>query len=350
MRDKSAVETHHGANIKGVNNKHLLTSIINCLEYGILAPSVLNSQPWSLEIEDNTVIVKLDSSRLLPMADPRHQGAMFSLGCFVENCIIAGPFLGLQIKVIEEIGEVSELATVKLVFSEEKERLQKNYNSELVLAIKERVNNSLPYDIKKKLASGIIQMVENASVYPQIQLRVVQDNQKIERIAEVTRQAIEAFQVRREFRQEFAKYINGNWSKKKFGLPGYCIGLSLPMSYLMPWIIRFTNFGSKQGTASKVLMLSSSAVVVITTQKESLHQWYLSGRIFQRTVLKLTEKLVSYSILNAAAESESHARKLMSDLSLTGFPAVIFRVGYTTYRSSQKPRIPVERLLALSKS
>src|SRR4029453_2672477 len=66
------------------------------VRYAVLAPSTRNSQPWRFTIERNTVRVWADPSRRLPVADPDGRELHLSLGCALENLLVAGALLGYR--------------------------------------------------------------------------------------------------------------------------------------------------------------------------------------------------------------------------------------------------------------
>jgi hypothetical protein len=57
------------------------------LYYASLAPNGHNTQPWKLGISADEKVLRLyiDSSRLLPAADPEGRESLISLGAFLEN-------------------------------------------------------------------------------------------------------------------------------------------------------------------------------------------------------------------------------------------------------------------------
>jgi nitroreductase len=66
------------------------------VRYAVLAPSTRNSQPWQFTIERNTVRLWADPSRRLPVADPDGRELHLSLGCALENLLVAGTLLGYR--------------------------------------------------------------------------------------------------------------------------------------------------------------------------------------------------------------------------------------------------------------
>lgn len=69
------------------------------LRYAILAPSAHNSQPWRFDIQGNRADFYIDRSRWLQVADPDQRELHISLGCALENFLVAAHHFGLSSQV-----------------------------------------------------------------------------------------------------------------------------------------------------------------------------------------------------------------------------------------------------------
>ena len=65
------------------------------LRYAILAPSTKNSQPWAFSIQGNRIHVIADLNRGQGLADPDRRELYISLGCALENLLVAAEHFGL---------------------------------------------------------------------------------------------------------------------------------------------------------------------------------------------------------------------------------------------------------------
>jgi hypothetical protein len=66
------------------------------LRYAILAPSTRNSQPWAFSIQGNRVHLIADQTRGQALADPDRRELYISLGCALENLLVAAEHFGLR--------------------------------------------------------------------------------------------------------------------------------------------------------------------------------------------------------------------------------------------------------------
>lgn len=63
--------------------------------YAILAPSSHNTQPWKFRVVDGQIEVFMDEERWLRVADDDQRELPLSIGCALENLLIAAEHFGL---------------------------------------------------------------------------------------------------------------------------------------------------------------------------------------------------------------------------------------------------------------
>ena len=68
------------------------------LEYGVLAPSIYNSQPWKFSIDSKRGIIGVYADKERVAAKPKRGDLYLSLGACVEYIVLAGPALGYEIQ------------------------------------------------------------------------------------------------------------------------------------------------------------------------------------------------------------------------------------------------------------
>jgi nitroreductase len=71
-------------------------NIEQLIHYATLAPSGHNTQPWTFSVENNVIRIFPDFGRRLPVVDPDDHALYISLGCALENLIIAAKCNGLD--------------------------------------------------------------------------------------------------------------------------------------------------------------------------------------------------------------------------------------------------------------
>ena len=78
------------------NTAPIETQLRFLLRYAILAPSTKNSQPWAFSVHGNQVYLIADLRRGQLIADPDRRELYISLGCALENLLIAAEHFGFR--------------------------------------------------------------------------------------------------------------------------------------------------------------------------------------------------------------------------------------------------------------
>jgi hypothetical protein len=79
--------------------KNLSSPLISLVYYAALAANGHNTQPWKFAIKDNAIEVHPDYSRRLPVVDPHDRELWISLGCSLENLLVAARASGYSAEV-----------------------------------------------------------------------------------------------------------------------------------------------------------------------------------------------------------------------------------------------------------
>ncbi len=66
------------------------------LRYAILAPSAKNSQPWCFAVRQNRIHLLADMRRRQLIQDPGERELYISLGCALENLLVAAEHFGFR--------------------------------------------------------------------------------------------------------------------------------------------------------------------------------------------------------------------------------------------------------------
>ena len=86
------------------------------LEYGVLAPSIYNSQPWKFLVDGQQGVIQVlaDMKRARPgEIDGQQRDLYLALGACVENVVLAAPALGYEVE-ISFFSEEAVVASLKL--------------------------------------------------------------------------------------------------------------------------------------------------------------------------------------------------------------------------------------------
>ncbi|MBK8020876.1 MAG: hypothetical protein IPK19_05470 [Chloroflexi bacterium] len=75
------------------------------VRYATLAANGHNAQAWKFAIRENTIEIHPDYSRRLPVVDPEDRELWMSLGCALENLLVAARATGYDAEVVYPDGE-----------------------------------------------------------------------------------------------------------------------------------------------------------------------------------------------------------------------------------------------------
>jgi len=86
------------------------------LQYAVLAPSSQNTQPWRFAVRGPTIEVYADPERWLQVADASRRELQISVGCALENLLIAAEHfqLGHRTELTPDRGDEHHVASVHL--------------------------------------------------------------------------------------------------------------------------------------------------------------------------------------------------------------------------------------------
>src|SRR3989344_3178557 len=125
--------------------------------FGILAPSGHNSQPWQFRISSNQIDVFVDSNRSLTRSDPEKRQLLISIGCAIENILIAADFYGNKVEIEYFPNSDDKIPIVALKFFDRNFKMGDN---RLISSILKRATNRKPFE-NKPIEPNILTLLES---------------------------------------------------------------------------------------------------------------------------------------------------------------------------------------------
>lgn len=297
------------------------------LKFATLAPSTHNSQPWTFEIGDDFCVIRPDTKLRLPAADPLGRDLYISIGCAVENLVIAAKFFNTLKSV--QYQRLGNGWGVRIYFKNLGKLSRSSDNARLISAITNRTNSRGIFEPKKIDQPLIDQLLKDAKVeYPEVELVVITDPTKIIKLARLTAQGIEKIYANKAFRHEFSQWINPNFSSRREGIPGYALKMPTIVSMVLPTLVKHFNLGKRLSRFNYASIVSAPAIAVISTLKNTSRSWIDTGRLAERAMLELTSQNIKSSVFVAAIETKE-LNQLAKKIIHTGLkPQFIFCLGY----------------------
>src|SRR3989344_3012554 len=334
------------SNIRKIDQKkfnHYKTDkerIMHLLKYAILAPSTHNSQPWLFRIEKSNCEIHINPEKVIDHADPSRRDMYISIGCCLENLILAAKFYGVYRK--HEITPEGTL-TAKIFFDFVMKRKNKaNYNN-IVKTILKRRNMRGSY-MKKEISASMIKSITSLSNnYPEVSLHVISSSEQIKDITELTSCAIRLAYNSESFRNEMSDWFIHNTSTKKEGIPVYTIMLPNLLSYAFPFIVKHINIGQLIAFVNRKSLKTAPIVCSFTAKNNDQKTWIQVARDAERAMLELQASNIPTSIYVAAIEVGSLSKQLAAILDSQEKPQFLFSAGFMQGERKYTPRYSPEQ-------
>jgi hypothetical protein len=287
--------------------------ILHILRFGSLAPSTHNTQPWSFKLEKDTVIVMPNFKKNIPEADPSGRDMYISIGAFIKNVEVASRQFNADLKIIDKIrsinnGEVvSELRFTKL------DKAVNPKKTDKLEEITERQNYRGIFD--KFDNEKYIKEIDRIICPSGVGVVYLTENNSLDAVAKLTAKGLKIAYSNKNFRSEISRHINHNLSRKMHGLHGFSLRMNLPISFVVPKLIRIKDMGGKLSKLNYESIISSSCALVLTAS-DNKSGWVKAGRYLEDVLLRTTSLGFSGSIYAAAIEMGDLRNELKRSLKI----------------------------------
>jgi hypothetical protein len=314
------------------------------LRYATLAPSRHNSQPWLFEIEGPEARVYADPRRALRAADGDGREMVLSCAAAMENLRLAVRHAGraatLELVAARAGGIVARLRVEEPRPPEPDEEL-------LFGAVANRRTNRFAFE-ERELPDGLVARLVRDAADAGTRLRVVEGHTR-RAVAELVAEADRAQWARPRFRAELAEWSRTTDSRAGDGMPGYARGLGETASLLERLLVRFVGHGGPEERRDRQHLLHTPSLLALCTTGDGPRDWAAAGVAFERVLLRAAAQGLASSYFSAVIEVGPARARLREVLGETGWPQVLFRVGYGPYVRAT-PRRPLELVLRAFRS
>jgi hypothetical protein len=312
------------------------------IHYATLAPSGHNTQPWKFAIKDNSILIFPDYSRRLPIVDPDDHALFISLGCALENLVVAANHMGFSARV-EHFLQDGETEHICVTLNEEKVES----DPDLFNGIQNRQSTRSQYD-GRSIPAEDLEKLKQASQQDNVSFILFTQDEDIEPIIEFVKEGNRLQFRNKSFVSELISWIRFS---KKHAL-ATCDGLnsaSMGLPYVPRWLGKFilNTFATPDGEAQKCekLIHGSSGLALFIAQTNDKEAWINVGRSFERVVLTATALNIKHAHVNMPCEEVEVRKKLQQHLGLKNEqPLLLLRIGYAK-PMPESYRRPVEAVL-----
>jgi len=301
------------------------------LNYAVLAPSSHNSQPWKFNVTNESILVFADRSRGLQVADRDQRELYVSMGCALENLVIAAEHFGYNCSVSYFHGPDDLVATVSLLA-----KSRPPSDSRLFYAITSRQTNRNPYE-PRAISQVDLETIKSLSSDADVSIFITRDSAIRKGFQDLVVQANGIQYSDANFKSEL-----GHWLGQ--GVMGPT-GLQAKMTQLA---VVFLDVGPEQSKKDAELINSTPYLGFLSTTKNDSISSLKAGRVLERFWLAATALGVSMHPMSQAlevGETKANLTKLLPASSGMMQVQQAFRMGYAKPGGAHSTRRPLQEVL-----
>lgn len=302
------------------------------VHYATLAANGHNTQPWKFALQGNAIEIYPDYSRELKVVDPNHRELWISLGCALENLLVAARAAGYAAEVVYP--DSADVIRVNLISDTPQP-------TPLFDALPNRQNTRSEYDGRPIPASDLDRIL-SLPVEPGVSLRFVTAPNERETLVEYVNQGNLSQYADSAFVDELIAWLRFNKKDALAALDGlYSVCSGNPE--VPGWLGRMFVAGTKpqqQADADAKKLRSSAAAVVIASETDDQSAWVRTGQVYERLALQTTALGIKSAFLNQPIEVTALRSQFQSALGLgASLPQLLVRLGYANVlpRSLRRP-------------
>ncbi|MFD2419889.1 Acg family FMN-binding oxidoreductase [Amycolatopsis pigmentata] len=300
-------------------------------EIGVLAravshaPSVHNTQPWTMEARAESAELYERFDVTLPHHDPTGRDRLISCGAALANLELAVRALGwaADISLFPDAGHPDLVAVVGTAGRKETTAAE----VERYAAIFRRHSHRHPFDLHP-VSRGALRGLAGVVNEPGVQARVVDPRTECATLAELFDYAAEVLRDDRGYQRELASWSDG------------------PADTTLPWggLVRADTHVPDTVTLTERLM--REGILMLLTPDDTRRDHLLAGVAMQQIWLAAITRGMVASVLTQPLHLHEVRSALIERLGLAGYPQLFLRLGHPAQAGHEVPSAEDERQLS----
>lgn len=298
------------------------------------APSVHNTQPWSVKLDGGRMLVKLEHERLLEAGDPVGRQAFISLGIFVEALVIAMESLGYSC-------EVRSVDRETLSVTPNRELKQKD--PEDAKALRSRVTDRSIY-AKTGIGQDFIKNMERRQIGTS-RIIATTDASIIELTASLTRKGLSLAMTSYDFRKELVQHLVKD-SGTPYGIP---LSATRQRKLRPPFARKIIQHGlsrKKDASTEYKRWASASGLVFVLSEGDTAKYWLEGGRLYMRAAIEIEKAGFAQATSAAIVEASDFHEDIEKILGTKLRILAVIRIGQGKELKKHSGRLDVEKLIS----
>ena len=291
------------------------------VRFAALAASGHNTQPWKFAIQENVIEIHPDLARHLPAVDPDDRELWISLGCALENLLVAARASGLAAEVTYP--DSADVIRVRLTRDTPQA-------SPLLAAILTRQNTRSVYD-GQPIQSNHLERLRAVTLEPGVRLQFRSSQSELETVLEYVNQGNLKQYADPAFLKELVQWVRFDKREALASLDGLysrCSGNPAVPRWLGQMVVTGTKPQGQADSDAKKLR-SSSGAVIVTSASDDKPAWVRVGQVYERLALEMTALNIKSAFLNQPIEVSSIRGQFQTAMGLEKMlPQLLVRFGY----------------------
>lgn len=317
------------------DNEDSISKLTFLVNYAVLAPSILNTQPWRFRVTDRTVTMFADSARKLPVTDPHGRELLISCGAALLNLRMAMRSHGYacDIRVHPKAESLDPLVEATVTGRENPSDMDRRLRDAMVARRTNRnefEDRAPPPELLSDLAAAakresatFIRMTE-----PESKSRV------IDLVGEAERTLLADSRYKKELGQWIQRRVaeSASWAPRGPEFPSGRLPEHKSQADLAT--LSAANMGrafppGPEASARRKGHLATAPVLaLVATDEDTPARWLAAGQAMQLVLLTAADAGLSASFLNPPIEVPAFRTKLADHFETTAVPQILLRLGY----------------------
>lgn len=301
----------------------MANDFLEIIRYATKAPSGHNTQPWRFSFTESIISIKPNFEVALPVVDENNRELYISLGCAMENLLIAASHFGYTAHIVRY--DAVEI-TVELRMS------NAVIEDGLFNQIERRQTNRSVYS-GRKIANNPLEVLQSIRHEDNIHVYFSEIGSPLaDTLTQYIAKGDEIQMSDGAFCEELLSWMRFNAKQVKTKGDGliYKVFKNPPLPGLIakPIVRLFLN-PTTQNKSDMKKIASSSHLVMFTIKYNTVEEWIELGRLLQRFLLTAAQIGIASAFSNQPCEVASLATELQNIPALKGkYPTLILRIGY----------------------
>lgn len=286
------------------------------IHYAAIAPSSHNTQPWKFRLSTTTIEIFIDKTSWLQVADHDMRELYVSIGCVLENILIAANHFGLGYKVEYTPSPNDQMrpdVKINFIKIENNDRIRNKLFDVLTTRCTNHniyKTNPVPETLLQELRSLSFETGVNVWFTSEVDIK-----RNVDRLIEVANA------------QQFA---NPEWRYElAYWLGRGVFGTSWIMSKISQLAVAYLNLSQQTTKKDSELLNSAPILGAITTTDNNRESQIKAGQTLERLWLKATHLGLSLHPMNQILQIPQIKQEVVQLLpSPTLKPQITFRLGF----------------------